>query len=86
MTPEELSELLTYTEPLFVFTRRQAEGAIPNDTPVTKCNSEAGDVTPDGGKGVIVGSIAIKGRILYFVRWDAVPEIPVACMDFKVER
>jgi hypothetical protein len=44
---------------LGVFTRGEAPGAIPNGATVEKINSDDGDATEDGTKGVVVGSISV---------------------------
>jgi hypothetical protein len=41
-----------------VFTREQADGAIPNGTMVRKIDGERGDSTPYGTIGEVIGSIA----------------------------
>lgn len=45
------------------FTREQAEGAIPNGRVVAKCNSESGDATQNGTKGIVIGSIKVDEQI-----------------------
>lgn len=71
------------------FTRESADGALPAGTMVRKTNSEAGDGSPDGTKGVILGSIRhpeIRGNEpLYFAEWATLPRRAVACMAFKLE-
>lgn len=76
----------------FVFSREQAEGAMPNGTQVEKQNSEAQDGHPDGSLGEIVGSMGpldepvLGCRYGYFVMWDATPELPVFVMETKVKK
>lgn len=79
-----------------MFSRGQAEGAIPNGTRIIKRNSEEGDSTPDGTGGVILGSInGVKAGVpaaiangvtyLYFVEWDDKPKVAIGTVDKKVE-
>jgi len=66
------------------FTRDQAEGALPNGTPIVKVNSEPNDATPDGTKGSILGSIAAEGLLFYFVEWSSRPRVAIGCMSTKI--
>ena len=45
-----------------VFTRQEAEGAIPNGTVIRKCDAEEGDGHPIGAMGVVIGSLAADPR------------------------
>jgi hypothetical protein len=68
------------------FTRQQAEGAIPNGTRVEKVKSEAGDGSPLGTKGTVLGSIShetING-IGYFIEWDTAPRCAVFTINWKI--
>lgn len=49
-----------------VFTRDQADGAIPNGSVVEKRHTEPGDMTEDGTKGIVVGSINIADHPEHF--------------------
>lgn len=67
-------------------TNAQAPGAWPNDTVVYKINSQPNDVTPDGARGVVIGSIDVRDQrkaasFAYFVKWDHTPNVPVAVVD-----
>ena len=78
--------------PGFVFSREEAQGAMPNGTLVEKQNTEAGDGHPDGERGEIVGSMGplddpvLGCRYGYFVMWDGTPGIPVFVMETKVKK
>jgi hypothetical protein len=68
-----------------------AEGALPNGTPVRKCNSEPGDRALDGTKGVVQGSIsALPEHIAlgihygYLVQWAGDP-FPTFVISTKIE-
>lgn len=70
----------------------EAEGAYPNGTRIVKVKKEAGDLTPIGGKGVVMAShdasmISIPGLpkadYFYFVKWDDF-EHPVGVCDWKI--
>jgi hypothetical protein len=78
----------------------EAEGAIPNGSRVRKINSEEGDAHDDGSLGTVVGSMDATGlpedllaclpehlvsEYVYFVAWDADPELHVGTMGAKVE-
>ena len=84
-----------------VFTRHQAEGAIPNGTPVVKVESEPGDATPSGTKGVVLGStptireveadarargIRPPDAFVYSVEWSTRPRHAMNVMDWKIAR
>lgn len=84
-----------------VFTRHQADGAIPNGTRIVKGESEPGDSTPSGSKGTVLGSIdtipeveaEARGRgvrppdaYFYSVEWDRLPHVAVNVMDWKIAR
>lgn len=75
------------------FTRKQSPGAIENGTTIVKVNSERGDATPDGARGVVLGSmpvpnelasIAMSSDFFYFVEWDHSPRTAVGVLGFKV--
>ena len=76
-----------------VYTKNQAEGALPNGTRIEKVNSEPGDGHPDGAVGTVIGSIGpavIPGfpdRYVYFVVWDEAPGagLPVGIRELKVK-
>lgn len=67
------------------FTREQAPGAIPNGTRVVKVRTEPTDTHPIGSLATILGSIAAKGEVFYFVEWDAHPRIAVGIRSFKIK-
>lgn len=81
-----------------VFTRHEAEGAIPNGTRVVKARRESGDATPVGTCGTVLGSVnaAFLGQdapdgweeitYAYFVEWADRPNVAVGVMDWKIER
>lgn len=84
-----------------VFTRNQAEGALPNGTPIVKRNSEPGDAARDGDKGVVLGSMnsipeveaeaRAKGvrppdAFFYSVEWRTRPRHALNVMDWKIAR
>ncbi len=78
----------------------EAEGAIPNGTPIVKVASESGDGHPIGTKGTVIASHAFTDEMyamvlrddpharrvayLYFVTWADAPKIPVGCADWKI--
>jgi hypothetical protein len=71
--------------------RDQAPGALPNGTRVRKCWAEPSDTNPVGTMGVVIGSLGpmdppVNGiRYGYFVCWDPRPELPVFCIEKKIE-
>jgi hypothetical protein len=71
-----------------MFTRNEARGAIPNGRRVMKTNSEAGDGTPDGALGTVLGSIVAPdtmGRLMfYFVEWDRRPRLAAGISGYKI--
>ena len=80
-----------------LFTRDQADGALPNGTRIVKANSERGDAHPDGSLGTILGSFArppdLTGReradwaeikFCYFVEFDAAPRVAIGTLDKKI--
>ena len=78
-----------------MFTRDQAEGAIPNGSRVSKCNSVPySDATPDGTGGVVLGSIgpidlkipSLPPMFGYWVMWDNRPNHAVFIMGLKVQK
>lgn len=71
-----------------VFTRAQAEGAIPNGTRVVKVLVEKGDTHPLGAKATVLGSAVVPempGRFGYFVEWDTHPRIAVFVAWMKIK-
>lgn len=69
------------------FTRRQADGAIPNKTLVVKCNSGVGDLRPDGVIGVVLGSLYREDvGYVYFIEWSTNPRLAVAIAADRVRR
>ena len=67
------------------FTRRQAEGAVPNGTAIVKVRSERGDAHRDGTPGVVLGSFRDADQLIYFVEWAPRPRVAVGCMSWKIE-
>ncbi len=69
------------------FTRENAPGAIQSGTRVVKVNSAYGDLSRDGSRGVILGSVfhpaLADGEPMYFVEWEHTPKRAVACMGWK---
>ncbi len=78
-----------------------AEGAIPNGARVVKVNSKPDDAHQDGALGTVVGALGpaneeVKAQLrgwgfppiewIYWVRWDDLPEIPVAISDHRIKR
>lgn len=71
-----------------------ADGAVPIGGRVVKCNSEEGDLTPDGTEGTVVSSINVPDNIgkelgvdvifFYFIEWDTEPDLPVGVIDKKL--
>lgn len=74
---------------LGLFARDQAEGAWPVGDRVVKINSEPDDRFPDGTAGTILGSVAGPleiGGYLYFVEWDALPNVAVGIAWTRIRR
>lgn len=73
-----------------VFTRQQAEGAIPNGSRIVKSKMEDDDAHKIGDKGTVIGSIShpevLNGMIGYFVEWDDMPGVPVGVVGWKISR
>lgn len=69
------------------FCKNQAEGAWENGSRVVKDgNDPDGDVTPNGTKGKILGSLKTPDGIYgYFVEWDDKPKMPILCMEEKMK-
>jgi hypothetical protein len=72
---------------LLPFSENQAEGAWANGSCVVKNGSDpGGDLTPDGIKGKILGSLKTPdGRYGYFVEWDNKPKMPIFCVEEKMK-
>ena len=76
-----------------VYTKNQAEGALPNGTRIEKVNSEPGDGHQDGAAGTVIGSIGpveipdFTDRYAYFVAWDEDPGagLPVGIREGRVK-
>ncbi|WP_028168876.1 hypothetical protein [Bradyrhizobium elkanii] len=83
-----MTRFLTTVTPfcVAVYTADQIEGAIANGTPVVKVLSERGDTNAVGTKGVVVGSVAGRGIVDYFVEWETAPDVPVVVADNKIAR
>lgn len=95
------AEFRTETGWVGVFTRHQAEGAIPNGTAIVKADSEPGDAHPTGAKGTVLGSIPTIPEVeadararglrppdafFYSVEWSARPRVAINIMDWKIRR
>lgn len=77
-----------------VFTRNQAEGAIPNGTRIEKSEGEAGDSNPIGATGTVLGSLPAPDGMpakfahvkhFYFVEWDNYPKQACGVLDYKIK-
>lgn len=83
-----------------IYYRGQAEGAIPNGTPIVKVNTEQGDINPTGTKGIVLGSVPVdlppnilerlseaarQAKFFYFVEWESTPGVPVGIGDWKIK-
>jgi len=69
-----------------LFTRYQAEGAIPNGARVRKSRCEPGDSHAVGDLATVIGSIGpLEGEFGYFVLWDDFAA-PVFVAGRKLER
>jgi hypothetical protein len=68
------------------FTRAQADGAIPNGTPIVKVRTEAGDAHGIGARGVVLGSLRAPGRpeIMYFIEWADRARVASGTIDWKI--
>jgi hypothetical protein len=77
-----------------LFTREQADGAVPNGARIVKRNSEEDDSQPNDALGTVLGSIktpaGVEGRTgvayFYFVEWDALPRAAVGVISTKIAR
>lgn len=69
------------------FCKKQAAGAWANGSCVVKSGSDpGGDVTPDGIKGKILGSLkAPNGGYAYFVEWENKPKFAIFCTEEKMK-
>lgn len=92
---EPTPEPMLRAEPGWIgnFTRRSAEGALPNGTRIVKRASEPGDSHRDGALGTVLGSVRapdgnpVQGVLhCYFIEWDARPRCAVGTIDLKVKR
>jgi hypothetical protein len=79
----------------FVSYEGEAEGAMRNGTRVVKTYSEPQDTHEPGALATITGSLPRielletpyaldPGEFMYFVRWDDLPDMPVACRGKKL--
>lgn len=70
------------------FTRRQEPGMLANGTRIVKIREDkAGDLTPLGTRGTVLGSIRPPGMTLggYFVEWDGRPHCATFMIEWKIE-
>jgi hypothetical protein len=68
-----------------LFTRQQAEGALPNKTRISKVRTEAADGHPIGTQGTVLGSISHPDVGMgYFVEWDPHPRTAVFVVSWKI--
>ena len=83
---------IVWEQVLVVYTKNQAEGALPNGTRIKKVNSEPGDAHQDGAAGTVIGSIGpvetpdFTDRYVYFVVWEEDPGtgLPVGIREGRV--
>lgn len=66
------------------FTTAQAEGALPNGTRIRKVRSEPNDANRDGATGRVLGSLAARGLLGYFIEWDAMPRLAVFVASHRI--
>jgi hypothetical protein len=89
MTADEPFNFITEPDWTGHFTRQQAEGAIPNGSTIRKAKQEAGDGTPLGTHGLVIGSFSHPevhdGLRVYFVEWANRPRMAVAIVEWKIE-
>ncbi|MBA7472188.1 MAG: hypothetical protein GH156_00500 [Dehalococcoidia bacterium] len=90
------SEMIDGTEVLIGLDK----GDIPNGTQVVKVNSEPGDTHQDGTLGTVVGAWEVtkmaKAKLkrlgkrpakwVYWVKFVALPEVPMAIADYRIKR
>ncbi len=75
-----------------LFSRDQADGAIPNETRISKVWSEPGDAHKIGELGTVLGSAVCPPKLsseikyLYWVEWDNMPKAAVGVIDKKIDR
>jgi hypothetical protein len=80
-----------------VYTTRNAPGALPAGTRVTKALDEPGDAHHIGDEGTVLGSIAMPDdevfmtsfgpvKTFVFVEWDSDPKVAVGIIDVKIRR
>lgn len=70
-----------------IFTRAQAEGAIPNGETVVKVASEKGDGHPIGARATVLGSLSHPSAGLgYFVEWEDCPRMAVGVIAWKIAK
>lgn len=76
-----------HTGYLTPFSKNQAAGAWANGSCVVKNGSDpGGDITSDGIKGKILGSLKTpEGEYAYFVEWDNKPKMPTFCVEEKMK-
>ena len=74
-----------------LYTKNQAEGALPNRTRIEKVNSEPGDGHQDGAAGTVIGSIGpveipgFSDRYVYFIEFLDEPFLPVGIREGRVK-
>jgi hypothetical protein len=81
--------------------RNEADGALPNGTAIVKTNSEDGDGTPDGTRGVVLGSLPASEQAFaeanvpldmrhppyfYFVEFADLPKVSIGIMGAKIRK
>lgn len=80
-----------------LFSKEQAEGAIPNGTPIVKSWCEVGDSHDIGQTGTVLGSIlvpedlvpkklSLDSKYFYWVEWDDIPRRAVGILGKKIGR
>jgi hypothetical protein len=88
--PDDVARVLgirNYPGYMGSFTRRQADGAIPNGTVIVKIAvDEGGDIHPIGTRGAVLGSIRHPTLgYFYFIEWDPRPGLASGCQGYKIK-
>jgi len=76
-----------------MFTRAEAEGAIPNGSRIVKTERVDGDAHGPGALGTVLGSISTPAVMrqqhpatpyFYFIEWDDTPRVAVGVASDKI--
>lgn len=86
METMQKAELREHTGWMGLWTDSQAPGCYPNGTRVVKAGYWAGDGTPTGTAGTVLGSLRGGAMAGYFVEWDNRPRMAVFVEERKVMR